>query len=183
MGKDKKPPSKLVLAAEELEAELDRAEVLSRAVRRIRLDGEKNLNRAAEELGQLLSLPERLGERLNALSTAMSELQARQLAALEPLAAFAGQVQQRQQLFGTHMQVFAELGKAAGILGADLGSSEVTEMALAEADGRLQQIAELARSLAEAARVDDFPELAEQADVLKQQMTALRKRLPPRGSA
>jgi hypothetical protein len=48
---------------------------------------------------------------------------------------------------------------------------------LAETDRRLQEIADAARALFEAARDDDFPEIAEQADVLKQRMTALRKRL------
>jgi len=183
MGKDKKPQSELLLAAEALEAELDRAEVMSRSVRRIRLDSEQNLTRAAEALKQLLALPERLGECLKLLSVAMANLQARQQAALEPLATFAQELRARQDLFARHMLAFADLGRAGGELGATLGKAEDRDVALAEAGSRLQDIADRARALAEAARADDFPELAEQADVLKQRMTAVRKRLPPRGSA
>ena len=183
MGKDKKPRSELLLAAESLEAELDRAEVMSRAVRRIRLDSEQNLGRAAEALQQLLALPERLGQSLKVLSVALSNLQARQQAALEPLATFAQELQARQDLLAKHMHAFADLGRAGGELGATLAKAEDRDVALAEADSRLQDIADRARALAEGARADDFPELAEQADVLKQRMAAARKRLPPRGSA
>ena len=171
------------MAAESLEAELDRAEVMSRSVRRIRLDSEENLARAAEALKQLLALPERLGESLKLLSVALANLQARQQATLEPLAAFAQELRARQDLFATHMHAFADLGRAGGELGVTLGKAEDRDVALAEAGTRLQQIADRARALAEAARADDFPELAEQADVLKQRLTAARKRLPPRGSA
>jgi len=183
MGKDKQPRSELVMAAESLEAELHRAEVMSRSVRRIPLDGEENLARAAEALKQLLALPERLGTCLQLLSAAMASLQARQQAALEPLARFSQELHARQDLLARHMHAFADLGTAGAELGAALGKAEDREVALAEAGSRLQDIADRAQALAEAARADDFPELAEQADVLKQRMTAVRKRLPPRGSA
>ena len=81
------------------------------------------------------------------------------------------------------MHAFADLGTAGAELDAALGKAEDREVALAEAGSRLQDIADRAQALAEAARADDFPELAEQANVLKQRMTAVRKRLPPRGSA
>jgi ABC-type transporter Mla subunit MlaD len=177
MGSDKKPRPEIVLAAEALEEELARTEAMSQSLRRIRLDGEKNLDRAADELGQVLALPERIGERLRSLSTAMAHLQARQQAALEPLATFATYVQQRRDLFAIHMQTFAQLGHAAGELSAALGSGGTNAASLGEADRRLQEIVDRARALFEAARDDDFPSIAREADVLKQRMAALRKRL------
>ena len=180
MGKDKKAPSEMVLAAEALEEELARTEAMSRAVRRIRLDGEKNLDRAAEELAQVLALPERLGERLKALSTAMVHLQNRQQEALEPLANFAALLQQRRNLFVKHMQAYTELGTAAGELNSTFANGGTNTAALAEADRRLQEISDRARALFEAARDDEFPEIAREADVLKQRMGALRKRLAPK---
>jgi chromosome segregation ATPase len=177
MGKDKKPPSEIVLAAEALEEELARTEALSRSVRRIRLDGEKNIDRAAGELAQVLALPDRLGERLNALSSAMAHLQERQQTALEPLATFAAHLQQRQELFAKHMQAFAALGNAAGQLNATLTKGAKDGASFAEAERRLQEIADGARALFEAARGDEFPDIAREADVLKQRMGALRKRL------
>jgi chromosome segregation ATPase len=182
MAKEKKPPSELVLAAEALEEALSRAEAMSRSVRRIRLDGEKNLDRAADELAQVLALPDSLGEQLKALSTAMAHLRDRQALALEPLATFAAHLQQRRELLAKHMQAFAELGSAASELSASLASAPTNGASLAEADRRLQEIADRARSLFEAARDDEFPEIAREADVLKQRMAALRKRLPPRST-
>lgn len=177
MDRDKNPRAEIVLAAEALEEELARTEAMSHSLRRIRLDSEKNLDRAAEELGQVRALPERLGERLQALSTAMVHLQERQQSALEPLATFATHVQQRRDLFATHMQAFAELGHAAGELSAALANGGTNDASLGEADRRLQEIVDRARALFEAARGDDFPALAREADVLKQRMAALHKRL------
>src|SRR6478609_11537302 len=85
--------SPLLQAATLLETELLRLESLSRGARKIPLTTEKNIVRAAKELEQALALPERLGGGLQALAHAMATLQARQQAALEPLAAFATEIQ------------------------------------------------------------------------------------------
>jgi hypothetical protein len=181
MAKAAKPPSELIVAAEALEDELGRMEVLSRAVRRIRLDTEDNITRAAERLSEALALPERMAPRLQALSAAMAGMQARQQAALEPLAQFAVLIQRRKQRLSEHMQAFAELGRAAGALNAALTGGKRDVPALADADAPLTEIAGRARALTDAARADDFPELAREADALAQRMVALRKRLGPRG--
>ena len=47
----------------------------------------------------------------------------------------------------------------------------------ARAEARLQELSDGARAVFEAARAADFPEIAREADVLKQRMAALRKRL------
>src|SRR4051812_22066496 len=96
-------------AAVALEKELDALEALSRSVRKIRLDSEKNFARAAKELNEVMILPARLGSGLQALANAMATMQARQQAALEPLATFADQIQQRRLRFAEHMQSFAAL--------------------------------------------------------------------------
>jgi hypothetical protein len=46
-----------------------------------------------------------------------------------------------------------------------------------DARGRLGTIAEGAKALVEGARADDFPEIAREADALRQRVTALRARL------
>jgi hypothetical protein len=48
---------------------------------------------------------------------------------------------------------------------------------LEEADARLTKISEGARALFDAAHADDFPEVAREADALKQRVAALRRRL------
>jgi DNA repair exonuclease SbcCD ATPase subunit len=173
-----KAGSEIVAAAEALEDELADLEAIARGAGKIRLNSEKNLARATAELNRTLALPERLAERLQAVAAALAGMQQRQQAALEPLAALATQVQQRAQLLGEHMQSFGALGQAAAEVNALLGASQEDRSGLGQAEARLREISEAARTLFEAARADDFPEIAREADVLKQRMAALSKRLP-----
>ena len=181
MSKVGKPVPEIVSAAEALEEEIARLEAISRSSRKVRLNSDKNIARAAAELNEALTLPERLAERLRALATAMGHMQERQQAALEPLAAFAVEIQRRMQRLEQHMQSFGALGKAAGEVNAQLAAGQGDRSALAQVETRLQEISEAARALFDAARDDDFPEVAREADVLKQRMAALRRRViqPP----
>lgn len=178
MAKGAKDVSDLERAAEALEAELARLENMSRTVRKIRLNSEKNIAKAAGELNEALALPERLGAGLAALARAMGEMQTRQTAALEPLAAFASEIQARMELLQSHMQSFAELGRLAqevtGMLQGNVGERAVL---VEGAEARLGQIAVGAKALFEAAQADDFPEVAREADTLKQRVQALRRKL------
>ena len=178
MPKPHRHTPEIVRAAETLEDELEKLEALSRAVCKIRLDSEKNISKAARELNEAVAMPERLGERLRALAAAMQEMQRRQQAALEPLAVRATEIQQRMQRLGEHMQAFARLGKAAGEVTALLQSEQrESPSTLEQVEAQLAQIAEGARALFEQARADDFPDVARQADTLKQRIAALRGRL------
>ncbi len=178
MPKPQKQTPEIVRAAEALEDELARLEALSRAVRKVRLDSEKNLSKAARELNEAIAMPERLGERLKALGAAMQDMQQRQQAALEPLAVRATEIQQRMQRLGEHMQSFARLGEAAGQLTSLLQSQQrESPSALEQVEKKLAEIVEGARGLFEQARADDFPDVARQADALRQRISALRGRL------
>jgi len=180
MAKADKRVSEIVQAAEALEDEIAGLEAISRSARKIRLTTGKNLARAAAELNETLALPERLAAGLQTVAAALGRLQERQQAALEPLAAFAIEVKQRTELLGEHMQRFDALGKATAEVNDLLAAGP---SAFARAETRLQEISEGARAVFEAARADDFPEVAREADVLKQRMAALSKRLaatPPR---
>jgi len=179
MAKPAKPVPEIVRAAEELEAEVARLESIAWTAKKARLDSEKNIMKAASELKEAIAMPARLAERLQSLSAAMARLQQRQQAALDPLAAFATTIQQRTAKLGQHMEAFATLGRAAGEVSAALATvADVPDAeARSAADARMQEISDGARSLFEAARDDDFPEIAREADVLKQRMASLRKRL------
>jgi hypothetical protein len=177
MAKLARPQSEIARAAEALEEELALLEHISSAARKIRLSSDKNIKRAATELQETLALPERLAQRLADVSAALVHMQERQQAALEPLAAFAVELQGRTQLFAKHMAAFGTLGGAASEVNAALSGGAPDRATLARAEARLQEISEQARALFEAARADDFPEIAREADVLKQRMAALGKRL------
>jgi hypothetical protein len=75
------------------------------------------------------------------------------------------------------MEAFGALGQAAGAVNEELAGGASDAAARARANAKLEQIVEAARALFEAARTDDFPEIAREADVLKQKMAALRQRL------
>lgn len=178
MAKGEKEVPELVRAAEALEDELVRLEALSKSVRKMHLDSQKNIARAARELNEALVLPDRLADGLRALATAMERMQARQQAALEPLASTARDIQQRMQRIGEYLNAFAALGKAAGEATALIQSEHGdTSAVLDDVKTRLTRITDDARSLCETARADGFPEVARDADALGQSVAALRMRL------
>jgi len=177
MSKSEQEPE-LVRAAAALDRELVSLEALSRSVRKIRLNSEKNIGKAAKELQEVLALPERLGEGLQTLAAAMAQMQVRQQAALEPLSAFANEIQARMRRLSEHMQAFAALGNVANEVNALIQASNGDHSSvLTRVDAKLTELASGARALFEAAGTDDFPEVAREADALKQRMQALRKRL------
>jgi hypothetical protein len=177
MAKVSSPDPEIVRAARSLEEELALLETISAAARKIRLTSDKGIKRAAAELAETLALPDRLAQRLAEVSAALTHMQERQQAALEPLAAFAVEVQRRAQLFAKHMESFAALGGAASEINAELAAGAGDRAAMTRAQAKLQEISDRARTLFEDARADDFPEIAREADVLKQRMAALRQRL------
>jgi chromosome segregation ATPase len=178
MAKPKQEVAELVRAAEALESELLKLESLSRAARKIQLNSERNITRAAQELTSVASLQEAMGAGLQALAQAVAQMQARQQAALEPLAAFANEIQARMQRLSEHMQTYATLGAAAGEVTSLIQSSDGDHGAvLKDVTTLLDKIAEGARALFDIARADDFPDLLREADSLRQRVTTLRKRL------
>jgi hypothetical protein len=177
MAKADKRASEIVSAAQALEDEIAGLEALSRSTRKIRLTSEKSLMRAASDLKETLAMPDRLGARLQAVAAALARMQERQQAALEPLAAFASELQRRSELLQKHMQSFGVLGQAAAEVNEQLAAGPGDRAAFTRAETRLAEISDAARALFEAARADDFPEIAREADVLKQRMAALAKRL------
>jgi hypothetical protein len=177
MSKAPKHVSELVRAAELLEHELTKLETLSRSVQKIRLDSEKNLARAMKELNLALKLPDELGAGLLALGKAMQGMQERQQRALEPLTTFATEIQRRMGQLEAHREAIGALGQAASEVTTLLQGSSDHGAVLADVRGKIAAIVEEARTLVEAARADDFPEIARDADALRQSLAALHRRL------
>jgi hypothetical protein len=176
VAKNGKDVPELVRAAEELENELARLEALSEVAQRTRLDSEKNIAKATKELGQAFEMPNRLAARLGDLATAMQHMHARQKAALDPLAARSDAILERKRMLDEHMRAFAMLGKATEDA-VDLSKSEQERSVLVEElKTKLLTISEDARKLFEAARDDDFPEVARESDALSKRAAALRRR-------
>ena len=178
MAKSDKNVPEIIRVATALETEIATLEALSRSARKLPLSTEKNIARAAKDLSQALELQERLSEKLRELATAMAGMQIRQQAAITPLAEFAIQIQQRMQRLEHHLQAYAALGKSAGEVTALLQASEGDRAAVLEQlHARLSELEQGARTLMDAARADDFPDVVREADTLKQRVLSLRKRL------
>jgi hypothetical protein len=186
MGKSADQASELIRCAEVVERELRRLEELSRGARNVKLSSEKNIARAARGLQQALEQQERLAQELRALGQAMLGMQARQEASMLPLQARAIELQARVASHGEHMQRFGALGvKAKEAVSAliELSSTRADAQGaesaalLIDADARVRGLVDETRALAEAARDDDFPEIAREAHALEQRVQAMRERL------
>lgn len=177
MAKKGSDVPELVRSAEELESELERLEALSEVALRTRLDSEKNIAKATKELGEALEMPNRLAERLGNLAAAMQRLQARQKAALDPLAARTDAILERKLKHEVHMRAFGMLGKATEDALLLLNSEKERSVLVEDLKAKLATIAEDARVLFEATRADDFPEIARESDALNKRAEALRRKL------
>ena len=184
-----KPPdqsSELIRCAEVVERELRRLEELSRSARNIKLSSEKNLARAARGLQQALEQQERLAHELRGLGQAMLGMQTRQEAAMMPLQERALELQARMLRHNEHMERFAALGsKAKEVVAALVDISAAANEAqgaqaaslLFDADQRISELVDEIRSMTEAAKGDEFPEIEREAHALAQRLTAARERL------
>lgn len=177
MAKNGKTVAELVGAAEELENELARLEALSEIALKTRLDSEKNIARATKELGEALAMPERLAARLGALASAMQHMQERQKAALDPLAARSDAILERKRRLDEHVRAYAALGKATEDAIELLRSERERSLVVEDLKKKLATIADDAKTLFEAARADDFPEIARESDTLSKRAAALILRL------
>src|SRR5262245_31046693 len=130
MAKSAGQASELVRCAEAVEQELCRLEELSRSARNVRLSSEKSIARAARGLEQALSQQERVAQELRSLGQAMLGMEARQQAALGPLAVRATEIQARMVRLGEHMELFGALGAKASEAAAAL-----REISAATGDG------------------------------------------------
>lgn len=186
MAKSADQGSELTRCAEVVERELRRLEELSRSARNINLSSEKNLARAARGLQQALEQQERLAGELRGLGEAMLGMQKRQEAAMLPLQARALELQSRMARHTEHMERFGALGsKAKEVLdvlieissaGADTPAAKGAALLL-DAGERVQNLVEEIRSMTDAAKADEFPEIAREAHALQQRLQAARDRL------
>ncbi|HTV20969.1 MAG TPA: hypothetical protein VMG12_19925 [Polyangiaceae bacterium] len=186
MAKSPDQASELVRCAEVVERELRRLEELSRSARNVTLSSEKNLARAARGLEQALEQQERLANELRGLGQAMQGMQARQEAAMTSLQKRALELQARMARHSEHMERFAALGSKAkevvaalvdiSNVGADAPGAQAASLLL-DADQRIRDLVDEIRTMTEAAKADEFPEIAREAHSLEQRLTAARDRL------
>jgi chromosome segregation ATPase len=155
------------------------------AAAKIPLNSQKNLERAAESLGEAAKLQELVGERLRGLADAIAATSERQVTAAELLQQRAQEVQARSSATSGLLERFDQLGKDAREIntmvlaampekGDGAGPERIknTIAGLETVEVQMGGIVERAAELGHAAETAGLVDLAKQADALRQQMLA-----------
>jgi hypothetical protein len=181
------PPSPLVAAAAAVDAELREYDELARQVKHVALDGEKSLARAARLLSESTQLQPRIQEKLKVLVGEIEGARLRQQASLDMFIETSRALEARANEFDALMRRFAAVGESAQTihrLTNDVSTkknSGVPETDLLEGLRQIEEhmgkvIAD-AGDLAREAERDGWPEMARQADSIRQQVGAARNKL------
>jgi hypothetical protein len=187
MVKAKGQESPLVSAATELDAELSAFAELAEEAKRHTLDSEKALSRAARALTSSVDHQARIETKLRALVVTIESARERQQETVKLLVEVArdleARTKSRDALLGrfaalgtsaTHVnQLTVELAKRKSEGAADV---EVLER-LSEIQLQMAGVAAEADALLTAAQQDGWPEIARQADSVKQQVHAAKNKL------
>lgn len=182
--------SDLAQAAAAFDAELRHYDELTAQATKIRLNSEKNLERAAKVINDAGAVQQRIVESVQTLSAAIQSASQRQIQTAEMMSERADEVRRRTEVFAGLMQKFAVLGEAAKTVNdllmivsekkRELKPGEThPELAaqLAAVNGQLGQLVQGAQDLAKEARAEDMEDVEHQSDVLRQQVTAARNKL------
>jgi len=168
-------PPALVLAAQELEAELKRCEEAVADAAGTRLNSEKHLARAGRALQVEAEHREGLGLKVAALLAAIKEAQGRAESAAARMEEIAAGIQARVErlkalqvrvdAFASDVRVVTQLAKD----GAE--RAKIVE--------RLGPVEERVAEAQKEARAEEFDDVAHAIDGMRQMLAALRKKLRP----
>lgn len=186
-GPNAKPLSALVAAAAALEGELRAYDDLAREAQRIRIDSERGLRRAIAAVQESGGMSERIQERLRALVAEIESARVRQVESLNALLEATRTVERRSQQYTVLMQRFTELGESAGLVNAltmelsakrDAGASDTEVLrALQGIQSQVAVVVAEAEALSDRAREEQWPDLARQADSVRQQVLSAQNKL------
>jgi hypothetical protein len=182
-----KKPSPLIAAAAALDQELRAYDELAREAKHLRVSTEKGMQRAIRLVQESSGANESIQEKLRALVAQLEEARGRQVESLNVLLEAARTVQARAESHDVLMRRFGALGESARhvneLVGAlaskrNEGATE-TEMlaALSEIQAQMTSVASEAESLTQRATEEDWPEVARQADGIRQEVISARNKL------
>jgi hypothetical protein len=173
MAKDEKQ-NELSEAALALDHELRRFEDLAAQAARVKLNSEKNVERATDALTRAAESQDRINGQVQKLVAAVQSARQKQEADAAALIARAQEIANRRAQFAQVLQRMAGLGQMA---------KEVQELLkegggkLGEAQERMQRVADDAADIGRVAVEQDMEDLARQAEVLRQQVIAARNKV------
>lgn len=169
--------SELINAAASLDTELVRFEEATVSFRKLSLNSQKNLERATKMLTDLADVEATLGQQVQVLVTAISQVRDRQMAQVELVRTKADEINTRTVAFQALLEQFKGLGVDAAGLNEKLTASAAAGAPLLDLHAEMGELAAKAQGLAEIAKGQDFEDLARQADGLRQQILSARSKL------
>jgi hypothetical protein len=179
--------SPLVAAAAALDEELRHYDSLAEEAKRSHINSAKGLERAVRVVQESTSHNDVVHEKLRALVTQIEEARVRQVESLNTLLEAARAVQTRSEQYEGLMKRFAALGESArevNTMAVEVSAKRnagATEAEILEGIAAIQThmagvVAE-ADALAALAQAQDWPEVARQADAVRQQVLAAKNKL------
>jgi len=167
-------PSDLSEAALALDHELRRFEDLAGQAAQVKLNTEKNLERATEALSRAAESQDRINAQVQKLVAAVQSARIKQESDAAALMARAEEIANRRAQFAQVLQRMGGLGHMA---------REVQELLkegnfkLDEVQERMQRVADDAADIGRSAVELDMEDLARQAEVLRAQVLAARNKI------
>jgi chromosome segregation ATPase len=176
-------PSPLRDAAEALDRELERYGALAAELRQEPGTSEKSLRRSARILQGLSETEQLLGQHLARLITAIETRRQQQEATVAEVQRLAEAVRDRGQLFADLLQRCDALAKKAADANALLqrgvadSASDASLVAFEQTAIGLEELAQEAQAIGEAARAGSFVDVARHTDGLHAQLVSAHKKL------
>jgi chromosome segregation ATPase len=167
-------PNALAEAALALDRELRRYEELSQSALRMKLNTEKNLERATEGLQRAAESQDRINSHVQQLVAAVQAARQKQESDAESLMKRAHEIAARRGEFAELLQQMAGLGTHARDIQELLKSGTVD---LDELVRRMEQVAEAAQKIEESASAKQMEDLQRQAETLRQQVLSARNKV------
>jgi hypothetical protein len=186
MAKTKEPPplaTAAVALADELQAFADTAH----EIRRESLDTDRSMSRATRALTESVERQARIEQKLRALVAELDGVRKEQQASMDVFVEAAHRIEERAKSRDSLLARFAQLGASAGrvnALAVELNSrkeqradsTEILER-LGAMETEMGAVVAEAEALTTAATAENWPEIARQADGVRQQILAAKNKL------
>ena len=183
----KKQEGPLTLAALALEDELRSFEELVTDLGRLHVNSDKTLQRARQNLEDCSAFEQKLAERLKAFAEAMQQMQTKQHDCMKTALEHAHRIQARNDARNVLLERVNALGLSARDINAPMNELVADEDGTSDPSQVLAKIQRVGESLeaviveaaavANAAREDDWLDIARDADALKQQLQSARNKV------
>lgn len=179
--------SPLVAAASAVDEELREYDQLAHDAKRVELDSEKGLTRAARILENATTKQPQIQQKLRALVAEIEAAQGRQQASLDSLVEVSRALAARAAEFEGLLGRFVTLGESAKAINQLTGElsarknggapdSELLE-GLRALESRIETVIVDAEGLAKDAEENGWPDIARQADAIRQQVASAKNKL------